>query len=132
MVTNKGAKFLMAGFFNTTFGYAIGVAGFSLMNGVVWLPLMLVIINVVCISLSFITYKFFVFRTTGNWLSEYMKCYLVYGLSSIMSILVVWYLIEVCGYKFWLAQGFVTLAAVFLSFKLHSHFTFAKKINGEK
>ena len=37
--------------------------------------------TVVCITVSFLGYKMLVFRTKGNFLKEYLRCYVVYGTS---------------------------------------------------
>jgi putative flippase GtrA len=55
------------------------------------------------ISEAYLTYKFFVFRTKGNYLGEWLKCFAVYGTGMI--------------------PGLVTLSALtgFLQLMIHRH-----------
>ena len=43
--------------------------------------------TVVCITVSFVCHKLFVFRTRGNFLREYLRAFVVYGGTSLISIL---------------------------------------------
>jgi putative flippase GtrA len=40
------------------------------------------------VTASFLTYKFFVFRTRGNYLREWLKCMLVYGAASLPGLFI--------------------------------------------
>jgi putative flippase GtrA len=127
MTLKKGSSFLFVGFINTAFGYLVALSTYVILREALWLPLILLIINVINVSFSFLTYKVIVFKTKGNWFYEYLRCYLVYGINAIVSILMVWYLIDILDFKFWLAQGVAVFLGVFLSFGLHDKFTFADK-----
>jgi putative flippase GtrA len=66
-----------------------------------------------------------VFKTKGNWLAEYLKCYLVYGMASVLSLLLIWGLVDGLGVPFWQAQGLVMIISVAFSYFGHSRFSFA-------
>jgi putative flippase GtrA len=82
-------RFLMVGGFNTVFSLA-------LYNGFVFiihrmlpnrgLPLIVDIASItskpIAITIAFLCYKHFVFRTKGNYLKEWLKCFAVYGIST--------------------------------------------------
>lgn len=79
-------RYLCVGVFNTLFGYFSFVVILTLLN--VALPARLMYITVILASLfsmplnitvAYLGYKFFVFRTKGNFLKEWMKCFAVYG-----------------------------------------------------
>ncbi len=78
------ARYLVIGAWNTLFGYGT----FALLNFLFarllegeYLAAMAasVLANVIAISVAFLGYKLWVFRTKGNFLREYLRCFLVYG-----------------------------------------------------
>lgn len=82
------------------------------------------IANVLAISMSFLTYKLFVFRTHGNWLREYLRCYVAYGGMSIVSIALFTALVDGLRQSVWLAQALTILITVGVSYFAHKTFTF--------
>ena len=83
-------RYLCVGAFNTFFGYCTFVIALSLLNQVTpqhFLYLTVVLASVIStpfnITVAYFGYKFFVFRTKGNYLSEWLKCFAVYGTSMI-------------------------------------------------
>lgn len=80
------ARYLAVGAFNTLFGYASFVTALTLLNRALpvrWLSLTVVLASVlstpVNITVAYFGYKLFVFRTHGNYLLEWLKCFAVYG-----------------------------------------------------
>jgi putative flippase GtrA len=83
-------RYVAAGVGNTLFGYACYAAFVALYKHV--LPLRYLYLTVdlasitatpIGVTVSFLTYKFLVFRTTGNYLKEWLRCFLVYGVATI-------------------------------------------------
>ncbi len=79
-------RYLCVGVFNTVFGYVTYVVALTLLNGLLpqrflYLTVVLasVIVTPINITVAFLGYKFFVFRTKGNFLREWLKCFAVYG-----------------------------------------------------
>jgi putative flippase GtrA len=104
------ARYLGVGVFNTFFGYISFVVVLTLLN--VSLPARLLYLTVMLasiistplnITVAYFGYKFFVFRTKGNYLGEWLKCFAVYGAGMI--------------------PGLVALSALtrFLQSTIHSH-----------
>jgi putative flippase GtrA len=80
------ARYLCVGVFNTFFGYLSFVVILTLLNAVLpdrLLSLTVILASVLAwplnITVSYFGYKFFVFRTKGNYLGEWLKCFAVYG-----------------------------------------------------
>ena len=117
-------RYLLAGGFNTVFAYALGLLMYELLHQR-W-PLVMITggCAVVSISVSFLTYKLFVFATRGNWLRELARCYLVYGGGALASIGLMSVLVDGLGVRFWLAQAIVNIGVVLISFAMHKRFTF--------
>jgi putative flippase GtrA len=122
----KSAKFryLAAGAWNTVFGYFIGVILYLFLSPHAHLVMIAIISNVIAITMSFMTYKLIVFRTPGNWLLEYLRCYIVYGFNAILGIFFLWLFVNVIGLNIWIAQGISIVVTVIISFFLHQRFTF--------
>ena len=83
-------RYLGVGIFNTVFGYISFVVVLTLLNAV--LPAHLLYLTVILasilatplnITVAYFCYKFLVFRTKGNYLGEWLKCFAVYGIGMI-------------------------------------------------
>jgi putative flippase GtrA len=124
LIGDQRLRYLIIGGINTIFGYL--VSNLLYYKIFPWLHIVAVgvIANIICITFSFLTYKIFVFKTKGNWLKEYLRCYLVYGLSMILGILLMWGLVDGLSLPFWLCQGFVMILTIIFSYIGHSRFSF--------
>jgi putative flippase GtrA len=83
-------RYLCMGVFNTFFGYVTFAITLTLLNAI--LPKRLLYLTVILastlptplnITVAYFCYKFLVFRTKGNYLGEWLKCFAVYGTSMI-------------------------------------------------
>lgn len=81
-------SFLLVGIWNTIFGYGT-YAGFTALL-TPHIPhayiVASVLANFLSITSAFLAYKWFVFKTKGNYLREWMRCIVVYGGSSLIGI----------------------------------------------
>jgi putative flippase GtrA len=124
LILSEKFRYLLAGVWNTIFGYAVGGFGYLLFNQhlhTIWIG---IFANIIAISMSFITYKVFVFRTTGNWIAEYLKMYLVYGVNAIIGSILIWILVDIFNINIWLSLGVVWVLVFLTSFFLNRSFTF--------
>jgi putative flippase GtrA len=103
-------RYLCVGAFNTLFGYICFAIALTLLNALLpagFLYLTVILASILStplnITVAYLGYKFFVFRTKGNFLSEWIKCFAVYGTGMI--------------------PGLVALSALtrFLQSMIHSH-----------
>ena len=81
-------RYLMVGGFNTCFGYGLFVAFNYLFRrlGVYGSEIASLLSNIVAITVAFLGYKWFVFRTKGNYLREWIRCFGVYGTSALIGL----------------------------------------------
>ena len=88
-------RYALVGGWNTLFGYSTYIVFLSLLNHL--LPLRLLSLTAVLaailstplnITVAYLGYKFFVFRTKGNYLVEWVRCFAVYGTSMVPGLLV--------------------------------------------
>lgn len=125
----KPIRYLLAGGWNTAFGYAVGVGLYTVLSDRLHVTIIAAVANILAITMSFLTYKLFVFKTKGNWLLEYSRSYLVYGSMALLSIVLLWGLVDYLGINIWYAQALVILLTVGVSYLGHKFFTF--RSNGQ-
>jgi putative flippase GtrA len=84
MVSHREVRYLLAGACNTLFGFFTTLATTRLFLAMVpsQPKLMgtaaMLFASFICIAFSFLTYKWFVFKTKGKYLQEYIRSLLVY------------------------------------------------------
>ncbi len=88
-------RFLLVGGFNTAFSLIL-YSGFVMLFGHL-LPhsgkplvadIAFVLSTPICITVAFLCYKHFVFRTHGNYLKEWLRCFAVYSVSFPMGLVI--------------------------------------------
>jgi putative flippase GtrA len=89
-------RFLSVGVFNTAFSlvlYSCCVIVLGRLLPTHGKPLIadiaFVISTPICITVAFLCYKHFVFRTKGNYLKEWLRCFAVYSVSFPMGLVIV-------------------------------------------
>lgn len=119
-------RYLLTGGVNTAFSYAVYVALTWFLSGYVRGAYMIAAVlgNVLNISFSYLNYKFFVFKTRGNYLREYLRAYLVYGGVALLGLALLPFLVEVLGIDPYLAPLVIIPVTVLCSFLGHKHFSF--------
>lgn len=121
-------RYLIVGITNTILGYLIGVLAYNFLYGFIDIVIIGIISSIISISISFATYKIYVFKTNGNWFREYLKAYVVYGVSAFVSIGLLWLFVEKMNMSIWIAQGLTVGFTVFISYLGHNLYTFKKNI----
>jgi putative flippase GtrA len=130
-------RYLLVGGWNTVFGYSC----FFLTNR--WLATMMpeysylaasVVSGLLAVTVAFLGYKWFVFRTKGNYLQEWLRTVTIYSGSIFFSTLalapLVWLIRHESRYQTqapYLAGAAIAVCNVVISFFGHRHFSFAKK-----
>jgi putative flippase GtrA len=126
-------RYLLVGGWNTLFGLALYSGLTYLLTRHVKYAYMFAFIlsNIIGISVAFIGYKLFVFRTKGNWLREYLRCFSVYGTAMGINFLLLpiakTVFDHILSNKLWApyaAGALLTGVTVIISFFGHRHFSF--------
>jgi putative flippase GtrA len=128
------ARYLIVGVWNTFFGYGLYALFTYLLTGIVPYAYMLasVLSNVIAITVAFLGYKWFVFKTKGNYLREYLRCYVVYGTAFLVSLALLPVLVALLdlvirpAYAPYVAGAILTVGTVLVSFIGHRHYSFAR------
>lgn len=129
------ARYVLVGAFNTGFGYSLFVALNYLFRrlGIYGSELASLLGNIIAITTAFLGYKWFVFRTHGNYLREWLRCISVYGTSLAFSLVMLppltLLLRRWCGATQTasnLAAAILTFVTVVASYFGHKHFSFRR------
>jgi len=126
-------RYLLVGVGNTMFGYGIFALLVAILDRV--LPhgyiLASVISSLLSITVSYLNYKWFVFRTKGNYLREWVRCVAVYSSAIVINTLLL--PIIVFGIRRWtsifaaapyIAGAVLIGCTTIYSFVGHKHFSF--------
>lgn len=128
-------RYLLVGGFNTSFGYALFVALNYLFRslGVYGSEIASLLGNIIAITVAFLGYKWFVFRTRGNYLREWLRCLSVYGGSVVFTLVMLPPLTLLLRHWFGRSQmasnvaaAILTLVTVAASYFGHKHFSFRR------
>jgi putative flippase GtrA len=126
-------RYLLVGGFNTAFGFGVfaflnwlfrGLGSFAYMYA--W-----AIANVIAITAAFLAYKWFVFRTRGNYLIEWIRCFSVYGSGLLFGAVALPITVTILRRTMhrpelapYLAAALLAVVTIILSFMGHKHFSF--------
>jgi putative flippase GtrA len=128
-------RYLLVGAFNTGFGYGLFVALNYLFRrfGIYGSELASLLGNLIAITVAFLGYKWFVFRTRGHYLREWLRCISVYGASIAFSLIMLppltlllrrWFVSTQTSSN--LAAAILTVVTVAASYFGHKHFSFRR------
>jgi len=117
-------RFLLAGGWNTVFGYFAYATLYYLFSAKIHYMLLLIVSYVLAITNSYISYKVFVFKTKGNVLKEYIRFYFVYGASLLINLILMPILVEICHIHPLIAPILLLVITVIISYIGHKNFSF--------
>ncbi|MFT7220019.1 MAG: putative flippase GtrA [Candidatus Azotimanducaceae bacterium] len=118
-------RFLIAGGYNTVFGLAVFSGLYLYFEDQFHYLVIAAIANVLAITNGFFVYRYFVFRSTGNLLLEYIKIYAVYGVAFAINLVVLMLLVEFVSFHPIAGQVVIVFVTTIVSYFGHSRFTFA-------
>jgi putative flippase GtrA len=128
-------RYLLVGGFNTCFGYSLFVAFNYLFRalGVYGSEIASLLGNIIAITVAFLGYKWFVFRTHGNYVREWLRCLSVYGSSVLFTLVMLPPLTLLLRHWFGRSQmasnvaaAILTVVTVGASYFGHKHFSFRR------
>lgn len=126
----KVVSYLAVGAFNTGFGYLLPLVLYHYCSKLLPAAIISAISAVIAITMAFWLYKIFVFKTKGHWITEYARCYMVYGVVYLLGIGAIWILVDVLHFKYVVTQTIVNTCIIVVSYFSHKNFTF-KNMNIE-
>ena len=121
---STSVRFLIAGGWNTAFGYASLALLCYLFSPKVQYLFLIVISTIFNITNAYLCHKFFVFKTKGNYVEEYLRYYVVYSVPIGLGFVVFPMCIEVLKMNFYVTQAILTVVTVIISYFGHLHVSF--------
>jgi putative flippase GtrA len=130
-------RYLIVGAWNTLFGYGVYCGLYYLLALRMESPYAAAMTasalgSVVCITVSFLGHKYFVFRTRGNFIKEYLRAFMVYGTTFLIGLILLPLVMKLLdlltvpkGVLGYLAGAILTAGTVVVSFFGHKKFTFS-------
>ena len=129
-------RYLLVGIWNTMFGYGIFALLTALLD--IYMPASYMVAallsSVLCITVSFLGYKWFVFKTRGNYFKEWTRCLVVYSGSIVMGLVLLPPVVFLMSYLTgnprsapYLAGAVILSLQVIISFLGHRTFSFKQK-----
>ena len=135
--TRQFGRYLLVGGWNTLFGYGCYAALTALLQprfryGYVAASLLASLSN---ITVSFLGYKWFVFKTGGNYFREWLRCVLVYSTAIVLGaaalptlVLLIHRTTVLTAAAPYAAGAMVSALTAILSFTAHRKFSFQQKV----
>ncbi len=123
----KKLLYLIVGTWNTIFPYIVFAFLYYITNAKLHYVIILVLCQVIGLTNAYVCYKFFVFKTKGNVVREYLRFYVVYGTTFIVNLVLIGLFVEVFGINPVLSQGVIAVAIVAMAYFGHNRFSFSTK-----
>jgi len=122
---NKKLRFLVAGGVNTLVGLSIYPILYLILEpiGIGYIKILL-LAQLISITFSFITSKYFVFKTKGNSHKEYIKFFIFYGFYGALNLFCLPFFVEVLKITPIISQALFSIAIIVTSYFWHSFITF--------
>lgn len=117
-------RYLLVGGWNTVFGLAAYAGLYYWLGDRVHYLVLGIPANILAITNAFICYKLIVFRTHGNILREYFRCYIVYGGMMLAGAATLYMQVEWLGMPPVAANCVSTVVLTFVSYLSHRNFSF--------
>ena len=119
-------NYLVVGGWNTLFSYLVFAGLYYVFNKIMSYAIILVINYVIGITNAYLCYKFFVFKTKGNYLREYFRFYLVYGVAFLINLLLFPLFVNIFKIQPLISQAIINLFTIIISYLAHKNFSFNK------
>ena len=121
----KGLHFLLVGIWNTVFGIGLYTAAVLWLGQrhYLWLSL---IVGFIAVVQAYLCHEFFVFKTQGHYLTEFVKFYTVYLVSAPIGLGLMYICVDILQISAVYANILVTGVITIFSFIGHNWFSFRR------
>lgn len=116
--------YVIAGGWNTLIGYLVFAILYYFLSHKIHYLIILVFSYIVSITNAYVSYKYLVFKTKGNYLREYLRFYLVYGTSFLVNIALMMVIVELIHINPVIAQGIILFFTTMIAYVGHKRYSF--------
>ncbi len=120
-------RFLVAGAYNTVFGYAVFAALFWAWGHRVNYLVLGVAANIIAVCSAFVVHRTYVFRSQESWRSSFFRFYLSQLVTLCFGIAALYLLVQFVRMNPLVAQFLIVSASVVLSYALHRYYSFRER-----
>lgn len=126
---HKEIRFLIVGGVNTLVGLSVyPILYLTLKKFEIGYIQVLIISQIICITFSYFSNKYLVFKTKGNIKREYSKFFAFYGFYFLLNLIFLPIMVEVLNSNPMIAQAIFSIAIIVSSYFWHNAITF-KSLN---
>lgn len=126
LLAYQNLRYLCCGIWNTLFGYTLMLLLYSSLQNSIHIIYIASISTAISVLMSFTTYKYLVFKSTGPYFPELIRSLSVYFSGSIVGIFVTWLLVDVLNFSIYIANALSIIVVAILSYIGHQYHTFKK------
>ncbi len=123
--TPEKIRYILVGGFNTVFAYLVFVGLYYLLD---FYNLALFIQYIITINVSFLTMRYYVFRSSGNFKREYVKAWTVYLGMLLFNFIAINLMVKGLKINPEISQAVYIVVSTILIYILHKHFSFKKTV----
>ena len=121
-------NYIIISIINSIFGYSIGILAYKFFYEYFGIIFVGVFSCILAIIFSFLNYKIYIFKTPFKYFySELRKSFLLYFIIFIISIIQLYYLVEILSISIFISQFIVISTTVLISVLGQIFFVFIKK-----
>jgi putative flippase GtrA len=124
---SKKIRYLLVGGFNTLFSFALFSTAYYFFEKKIAYQVILVFVNFIGVFVSFVTLKFFVFQTSGNFWREYFKCNISYLILLTLNLIILSLFVEYLKMNVLLSQLISIIVIAAIGLVIHERFSFRIK-----
>jgi putative flippase GtrA len=121
---NDKIRFLLVGGYNTLFSFLLFCLLQTLLSGIFHYIVILLFCHLISVFNSFVSLKYFVFRSPKNFLNEYLKVNIVYAVYFVLNALLLYSLKDLLGINIYIAQLLCVIILTVASYFSHKYFSF--------
>ncbi|MBO7328445.1 MAG: GtrA family protein [Lentisphaeria bacterium] len=123
-----GIPYILTGLWNTVFGFGLYISLLMICGDKYYLILG-ILSHIIAVSNAFICYKFFVFKSKGDFWKEYFKCHLVYAGGMLLGTAEMYICVSLFGFDAIYSNIAITLLNIGMNFIGQRYFSFSSKLN---
>jgi putative flippase GtrA len=122
-------RFLLAGAYNTVFGYLTFALLFILLQNRIHYLFIVLLCQPVCLASAFIVHRNLVFKSQERWPRSFIRFNLSQLAAFVFGVAGLYALVRFGHLAPLLAQGLVVVASVLVTYLLHRHFSFRRRVD---
>jgi putative flippase GtrA len=121
---NDKIRFLLVGGYNTLFSFSLFCLLQNLLGNIFHYIVILLFCHLISVFNSFVSLKYFVFRSSKKFLNEYLKVNIVYAVYFVLNAMLLYVLKDLLAINIYIAQFICVIILTIASYFSHKYFSF--------